>query len=244
MSGINMTNTGASANVWAITGGIAPYTTYGVVIRGQQYSITTGSGATEDTQVADPLSSMDIAKSLAAQIPQSIFSVQTSNSTIWIRRHVGGDFTVKVQDSRSNTHTSVCKGKSSVSATCPPWPREASSRKSSGTPAAPSTTTSACSSRPTRATPSDQAWKETVKPGIPASWTRRPCPTPSSDRPTAPSPGPLEWGERICGDEDSAPFPSFVGRTLNGLFFYRNRLSFISGENVVMSRSGSSSTSS
>ncbi|MFR5645470.1 MAG: hypothetical protein ACLUDQ_02965 [Bilophila wadsworthia] len=50
--------------------------------------------------------------------------------------------------------------------------------------------------------------------------------------------GPLEWGERICGDEDSAPFPSFVGRTLNGLFFYRNRLSFISGENVVMSEVG------
>ena len=82
-------------------------------------------------------------------------------------------------------------------------------------------------------------WKETVKPGIPCKLD--PATLPHALIRQADGTftfGPLEWGERICGDEDSAPFPSFVGRTLNGLFFYRNRLSFLSGENVVMSEVG------
>lgn len=46
------------------------------------------------------------------------------------------------------------------------------------------------------------------------------------------------WGERICGDVDSVPDPTFVGRKLNDIFFHRNRLGFLSDENVIMSRSG------
>ena len=46
------------------------------------------------------------------------------------------------------------------------------------------------------------------------------------------------WGDRICGDIDSVPDPTFVGRKLNDIFFHRNRLGFLADENVVMSRSG------
>ncbi|QPB11913.1 non-contractile tail tubular protein Gp12 [Providencia phage PSTCR2] len=48
----------------------------------------------------------------------------------------------------------------------------------------------------------------------------------------------LEWNDRVCGDEDTNPMPSFVGNTLNDVFFYRNRLGFLSGENVILSRTG------
>lgn len=44
------------------------------------------------------------------------------------------------------------------------------------------------------------------------------------------------WAEREVGDEDSAPEPSFVGRKLNDVFFYKNRLGFSADENVIMSR--------
>ena len=44
------------------------------------------------------------------------------------------------------------------------------------------------------------------------------------------------WGDRTAGDLDSAPNPSFVGRKINDVFFYKNRLSFLSDENVVMSQ--------
>lgn len=49
---------------------------------------------------------------------------------------------------------------------------------------------------------------------------------------------PHDWGTRKTGDEDSNPDPSLVDSTINDIFFYRNRLGFLSGENIVLSRTG------
>lgn len=49
---------------------------------------------------------------------------------------------------------------------------------------------------------------------------------------------PIDWDSRNSGDEDSNPIPSFIGQSLNDVFFFRNRLGFIAGENVCLSRSG------
>ena len=48
--------------------------------------------------------------------------------------------------------------------------------------------------------------------------------------------GVKRWGERIAGDYDTAPDPSFVGFPINDIFIYKNRLGFLSDENVVLSR--------
>ena len=45
-----------------------------------------------------------------------------------------------------------------------------------------------------------------------------------------------KWGERTVGDLDSAPNPSFVGNTINNVFFFRNRLGFLTDDNAVLSR--------
>jgi hypothetical protein len=45
-----------------------------------------------------------------------------------------------------------------------------------------------------------------------------------------------KWGERTVGDTDSAPNPSFIGSKINNVFFFRNRLGFLAGDNVVLSR--------
>ena len=47
------------------------------------------------------------------------------------------------------------------------------------------------------------------------------------------------WVERLAGDEDELPGPSFVESTINDLVFFKNRLGFVSGENVILSESGS-----
>lgn len=47
-----------------------------------------------------------------------------------------------------------------------------------------------------------------------------------------------KYGQRVAGDEESALTPSFVDRKINDLFFHRNRLGFLSDENVIMSRAG------
>ena len=44
------------------------------------------------------------------------------------------------------------------------------------------------------------------------------------------------WGERTVGDVDSAPDPSFIGKEINNVFFFRNRLGFLAGDNVILSR--------
>jgi hypothetical protein len=50
---------------------------------------------------------------------------------------------------------------------------------------------------------------------------------------------PLTWEARKVGDEVSVPSPSFVGRNLSDIFFYRNRLGVLSDDNVILSRAGS-----
>jgi len=45
-----------------------------------------------------------------------------------------------------------------------------------------------------------------------------------------------KWGERTVGDVVSAPDPSFIGNKINNVFFFRNRLGFLAGDNVVLSR--------
>ena len=215
-------------------------TTYELILNGITYATTTEDGIAPADEPADKLSSLDICTALVDKIPKDVFSIQTSNSTIWIRRHDGGDFTVKVQDSRSNTHTSVCKGKVQRFSDLPTVAPRGFVTEIIGD-ASSSFDNYFCVFEPSDAGDAfgSGTWKETVKPGIPCKLD--PATPPHALIRQADGTftfGPLEWGERICGDEDSAPFPSFVGRTLNGLFFYRNRLSFLSGENVVMSEVG------
>jgi hypothetical protein len=46
------------------------------------------------------------------------------------------------------------------------------------------------------------------------------------------------WTNRLAGDEDELPGPSFVDNTINDIVFFKNRLGFVSGENVILSEAG------
>lgn len=48
----------------------------------------------------------------------------------------------------------------------------------------------------------------------------------------------MDWTWRAAGDDDTNPYPSFVDQEISDVFFFRNRLGFLSGENVVLSESG------
>ena len=47
--------------------------------------------------------------------------------------------------------------------------------------------------------------------------------------------GQAPWNNRVCGDNDTNPFPSFVGSHITDIFFHRNRLGVLAGENVIFS---------
>ena len=44
------------------------------------------------------------------------------------------------------------------------------------------------------------------------------------------------WVDRVVGDDATNPMPTFVGQTISNLFFVRNRLGLISGEQTVISQ--------
>jgi len=46
------------------------------------------------------------------------------------------------------------------------------------------------------------------------------------------------WKYREVGDADSNPMPSFIGKPIHGISFFRNRLVLTSGENVICSQAG------
>ena len=85
---------------------------------------------------------------------------------------------------------------------------------------------------------SERIWKETVKTGIDNTINNTTMPHALIRK----ADGtfvfkPLEWEPRKTGDEDSNEEPSFVNNSINDLFFYRNRLGFLSGENIILSSS-------
>jgi len=43
------------------------------------------------------------------------------------------------------------------------------------------------------------------------------------------------WRTRKAGNDETNPFPSFVGSTINDVFFFKNRLGFLTDSNVVFS---------
>ena len=95
-------------------------------------------------------------------------------------------------------------------------------------------------------------WEETVAPGIHALLTNMPHALVAVRDTNAPyaiqsfqfcklggtgtNPMDLEWVQRQVGDTETNPDPSFVGKGINQIFFYRNRLGFIADEQVVLSQ--------
>ncbi len=43
------------------------------------------------------------------------------------------------------------------------------------------------------------------------------------------------WAKRAAGNDETNPFPSFVGKTINDVFFFKNRLGFLTDSNVIFS---------
>jgi hypothetical protein len=48
----------------------------------------------------------------------------------------------------------------------------------------------------------------------------------------------VPWDDRTVGDQDLVPNPSFVGKTINEIFFYKDRLAFLADETVNLTETG------
>lgn len=86
----------------------------------------------------------------------------------------------------------------------------------------------------------DNVWKETVKPDLDDNFDADTMPHAlvydnSSGEFTF---EPITWLARLVGDTNSAPEPSFIGKTINDVFLHQNRLCFVADENVIASEAG------
>ena len=91
------------------------------------------------------------------------------------------------------------------------------------------------------------SWVECAKPGIPKSLTNMPLviqrtaiANQNTDTEVATfTIKQYTYADRGVGDETTNPMPSFIGKRINKVIFFRNRLAFLAGENVVLTRPGS-----
>jgi len=80
------------------------------------------------------------------------------------------------------------------------------------------------------------AYRETFKPGLDNSFNASTMPHKIERQSTTSFPmSTINWGDRTVGDEFNAPEPSFVGRNIEDIFFFKNRLGMLADDNVILS---------
>jgi len=86
---------------------------------------------------------------------------------------------------------------------------------------------------------SNGVWKETVEPNVLIDLDNATLPHKLSKLPSGDFQfDEINYAERRVGNDDTNPFPSFVGYTIADIFFHRNRLGLLADENVIFARSG------
>ena len=81
------------------------------------------------------------------------------------------------------------------------------------------------------------SWTECAKPGIITSFTNMPLVIQRTATTTF-TVKQFTYADRAVGDDETNPIPSFVGKRINKVLFFRNRLAFLAGENVVLCKPG------
>ena len=85
------------------------------------------------------------------------------------------------------------------------------------------------------------SWSECPLPGITNTLTNMPLVIQRTATTTF-TVRPFDYQTRRVGDTNTNPMPTFVGKRINKVLFFRNRLAILAGENVVTSRPGTLGT--
>lgn len=214
--------------------------TYKVQVADKTASYTTQNGS-EPAHISS-VATDHIAKTLGDSIRTALgtgWSVVQLGSTLHIKRTDGAVFTISSDDSIGDNGISVVAGKTQRFSSLPARAVADFSVEIVGDQSSSFDNYYVKYDVAGGAT-SEGVWKETLKGGETLGFDKATMPhaliREANGRFSFKA---LDWDNRRVGDLDSNPLPSFVGRKINDVFFYRNRLGFISDENIVFSRSGS-----
>lgn len=203
----------------------APNMSFTATVNGSNVTVSTG---------ADGKSTVVIAQELATGIAALTgFTGTTYNgSTVWVKKQDGSSFTISMHDSAGDTYSVLINGEVNRFTNLPP-------RLFGSTP-------------PIRVKIlSDQDdelnayyvewrgghWQECrgwsqYNEFLPSTMPHRLVRTGVGEFTFAPCP----WKEREVGDTVTAPQPTFVGRTIKNVFFWKDRLGLLAGDSVTLSK--------
>lgn len=214
---------------------------YVITLNGTNYSYTTPTTGT--------ISVKSVADGLAASIGAGTFTIAKIGNGLSIKRNNNADFTIDATGGLSGQAIIAYKGSVSTVADLPPTCendfifRVANLDNASGDDYFVKFKVDGTGSS------GSGIWEETVAPDIELFIDPATMPhvvireangtfTFRSLNQSAAGTTDLYWKEREVGDDVSNPFPSFVGKKVSGISFYRNRLVLLSGENVIASQPG------
>ena len=219
------------------------------------YSITVdGVTVTDDTTNDATLSTTQVASDLVSGLNSGLsgFTIARNGPVIHIKKNDGSNFSIDGTDSQGNTQLSVVKDSVQRFTDLPTVSPNGYVVEIKGDEATNFDNYYVKFVTNNGGAFEEGQWEETVEAGIPFKFDYATMPhvlirqadgnfrfarvdgdsyTASGQTFTLP-----KWGERTVGDQDSAPNPSFIGATINNVFFFRNRLGFLADDNVVLSR--------
>ena len=219
------------------------------------YSITVdGVTVTDDTTNDATLSTTQVASDLVAGLNSGLtgFTIARNDPVIHIKKNDGSNFSIDGNDTQGNTQLTVVKDSVQRFTDLPTVSPNGYVVEIKGDEATNFDNYYVKFVTNNGGAFEEGQWEETVEAGIPFKFNYATMPhvlirqadgnfrfarvdgdsyTASGQTFTLP-----KWGERTVGDQDSAPNPSFIGATINNVFFFRNRLGFLADDNVVLSR--------
>ena len=222
------------------------------------YSVTVdGVTVTDDTTGNDPLSTDTVATDLAAGLNSGLtgFAIARNGPVIHIKKNDGSNFSIDGNDSQGNTKMTIIKDSVQQFTDLPNVSPNGYVVEIIGDEGTDFDNYYVKFTTNNGNAFEEGQWSETVEAGIPFKFNYNTMPhvlirqadgnfrfarvdgdtynvtvsgtTTSFDLP--------KWGERVVGDLVSAPDPSFIGQKINNVFFFRNRLGFLAGDNVILS---------
>ena len=214
--------------------------TYTVTLAGVSatYTVPDGSDKSHTAYVRTSHIAGQLYNSLSASL-SATFAISLHNSQIYIKRHDNAAFTVMSQDSLGESGTETFIKTVQRFSALPARAVNDFRVEITGDQSSSFDNYYVIFNTADDSTAGPGVWKETVKGGekirikrstMPHALIRETDGTFTFKQ--------VVWEDRQCGDLESNPMPSFVGRKINDVFFHRNRLGFVSDENVVFSRSG------
>ena len=223
-------------------------TTWSLTINGQTISVGYG-GVNNETGLPHlyvngtvvennaNMSTAAVASRLAVGF--SDFTITQKASTLWIRKNDGGAFTIGLSDTRNDTCSHLVTSRVQQFSDLPTVAPDGYIARVVGSVSTGADDYFVMFSTTDGSSFSKGTWAECAEPDsqyalnnltmpfvlvhtAATTWTMRP----------------VEWGEKLTGDLETSPLPSFVGKKLRDIFLYRNRLCLLTEDLLCMSRAG------